>query len=113
MIARKHPKIFAAGTDYDRPSVLRIQIDDVVAAVKWPEERNLKGADASVAYEFRRSYGLLLTLPRRVKSAIYYTNSSVRIQGIFCRGPYKAALKPVFQPTDLIPLPKVAIEVKL
>src|SRR5690554_6713858 len=110
--AGQDPQVVAVGAGHQRPLVVVVQGQHVVAAIEGAEEAHLEAAHALVADEVGAPLRLADLLVGEVHPAVEYPHAAVVAQEIIRNDALEAALEGVVEPGDLVPLAQVAVELE-
>ncbi|OJU48976.1 MAG: hypothetical protein BGO03_11640 [Mesorhizobium sp. 61-13] len=105
-------KYFRLDSDDDCPTIIGVQVDNVITTVEWPQKRNFESSYSRVAFEFRKPDRFFVALRPRIKSSVHDTNSPVGIKQILGCSADETSFEAVFYPTHLMPS-KITTEIQL
>lgn len=112
--AGKYPEISARRTGYQRPFIgLLIEIDDVIAAGKWPEKRDRKARDVAFALEYGAAGGLLPSAGRSVEPSVQDVYRPVWSELVGRGDVGKSAFEAVVETHDLEPLAAIPRDIEV
>ena len=87
--------------------VVRVEFEDHVAAIEWPEKRHLEMRRGVVPNKFGVPLGYLAFPRSRICAAVDNPDVTVVTQGVFCCYINEIALKTVIKPGYFMPAAKI------